>query len=162
MSNFEELLLVLGNLGEFIGGLFVVVTLGYLAVQTRQQSKVGYWQMYSNGSGQLVQLFTEIAKDAALSQLWLGFLAGRSDDLSDEQSAQCFSLFLATMHASENAFLMNKEFGQASVQDRMADTLRWVGRNPAATAFWRQTKAMRTLEFQNFVDELVLRDKARD
>ena len=152
----SNMIQTLGNLGEFIGGILVIVALIYLAIQTRQNAKVGYWQMYTTSTGHHMQFFTELAKDPDLQRLW-NLIRTRSDsvEISKEDKPRCYSLFLAFTIEAESDFFMNKEFGQRSAQERWGENLRWIIESPTATQMWELTKGGRTIEFRRFVDSMI-------
>ncbi len=152
----SNLVQTLGSVGEFIGGILVIVTLVYLAIQTRQNAKVGYWQMYTTSTGHYMQFFTELAKDPELQRLWdLISTRNGSVEMSKEDRSRCYSLFLAFTIEAESDFFMNTMFRQKSAHDRWGENLRWIVESPVATHMWDSTKGGRTAEFRRFVDILI-------
>jgi len=152
----SNLVQTLGSVGEFIGGILVIVTLVYLAIQTRQNAKVGYWQMYTTSTGHYMQFFTELAKDPELQRLWdLMRDRNSSVEISKEDRSRCYSLFQAFTIEAEADFFMNTMFGHTSAHDRWRENLRWIVESPIATHMWGVTKGGRTAEFQRFVDTLI-------
>ena len=152
----SDLIQTLGNVGEFVGGILVIVTLVYLAIQTRQNAKVGYWQMYTTSTGHHMQFFTALAKDPELQRLWnlIGTRDG-SVEMSKEDRSRCYSLFLAFTIEAESDYFMNTVFGHRSAHDRWGENLRWIVESPTAIHMWDSTKSGRTTEFRRFVDTLI-------
>ena len=86
---------LLGNYGEFVGAIAVVVTLGYLAVQIRHNMRTArastYQQIYRDLESRLGSLDLELR-----DKLLLGA------DLSENESRQWSHWLLITMRAYEN------------------------------------------------------------
>ena len=87
----------LGNLGDFIGGIAVVITLIYLAYQTRLSARMHQQsvsdlesQIISQNADGWVQVFLQTAKDERLSAIYEKLVSARPLDPSEFASAQLF------------------------------------------------------------------------
>ncbi len=60
----------LGNLGELVGAIAVVVSLLYLAVQIRHSSRVSQFEAHRNISESIASIMGDIAQDPDLYRLW--------------------------------------------------------------------------------------------
>jgi hypothetical protein len=61
---------ILGNYGEFVGAIAVVVTLGYLAVQVRQTKKIVTSSVRESRNNGTRELFLAMATSGDLAQAW--------------------------------------------------------------------------------------------
>ena len=158
--SFSELLSLLGNAGEFIGGTLIIVTLIYLSIQSKQSVKIGYWQMYTTSVATFSTLNCEVAKDPQLSRLRDSFMGPNSAKLSDEDQLRSRALFDAYLGVIENAYWMNKEFQNKSAEDRWKQQLSWISSNDNGSRFWSAAKHTVTKEFAEFVDALSLSNQS--
>jgi len=101
----------LGNIGDFIGGLAVVVTLVYLAVQVRQNSKqllesaaATRAETYQNAMDLIATVNLEIAKSPELARFH-GISREDFEALSSVERTQCSSLHLTALRAQQQLFL---------------------------------------------------------
>lgn len=94
---------VLGNIGEFVGSIAVLVTLIYLALQVRQntlQMKASSHQAISDSLNHINILFAE---NSAVSQIWLKGCDDRSS-LTLEEKWRFDATARAYMHVCETMF----------------------------------------------------------
>ena len=85
----------LANLGEFIGGIAVLVTLLYLAVQVRQGNTRAQAETEIQWGHSAADMTALIASDRELSDLWRRGLQGREPIDSDEEFR--LNMLFATM-----------------------------------------------------------------
>lgn len=144
----------LGNMGEFVGGVVVVGTLIYLAIQIRQSAKVGYWQMYTAGSSAFALFFLEVAKDAELQRIWTLIRQADSSEVSSEDRQRCSSVFESYLINAESSFFMNTEFSRTAktTHERWEEVFQFLMSRPFARELWERQKIGHTLEFREFVD----------
>ena len=92
----------LGNIGEFVGAVGVVVSLVYLAYQIRQNTGALHSSAYAQTVEQAWLLNLAIAQDPALARAWGEVMAGNSLTLHEEIQ---FSAGLSVLfYAMENCF----------------------------------------------------------
>ncbi len=151
----SEILQNLGSIGEFVGGVLIIATLMYLAIQTRQSAKVGYWQMYTAGSTAFASFFLEVAKDAELQRIWTLVRQADSSQISAEDRQRCSSVFESFLINAESSFFMNTEFSRTAktTHERWDEVFRFYMSRPLALELWERQKFARTLEFREFVDQ---------
>jgi hypothetical protein len=106
-----QILDALGNIGDFVGGVAVVVTLVYLAIQVRQNnsqlresSAATRAATYQNAMNLIAEINLEIAKSPELAKFH-GISRQDFDTLSDVERTQCTSLHLNAMRAQHHIFL---------------------------------------------------------
>lgn len=92
----------LGGLGEFVGAFAVVISVIYLAIQIRQNTRSLNSSSYAESAEQawLVQL--AIAQDGELARIWADWIEGK--ELSREDTVRVESLLSNLFMAGENTF----------------------------------------------------------
>lgn len=60
----------LGNIGELVGGIAVVISLLYLAVQIRHNSKISKFEAHRSLSNDMASVLGNIASDPDLYRIW--------------------------------------------------------------------------------------------
>jgi hypothetical protein len=92
---------LLGNYGEFVGAIAVVVTLGYLTVQVRMSNKTQRAQTHqqiADARGQTLKLFLQHPDlDEAVSKVY----AGQELSDMDRRLLRHFSVIVARHHENE-------------------------------------------------------------
>ncbi len=66
----------LGNIGDFLGGIGVVVTLAYLAVQIRKNTRSIRSAALDSISTSVSEFMDKVAQDPVLTKLWFDGLSG--------------------------------------------------------------------------------------
>ena len=89
-----------GALGEVLGAVAVVLTLGYLAKQIRQSNRITKADAYRSTRVRLANLFESWADDAEWSELFIRirFTGLRRDDLSPRERAVAGLRFHSLLH----------------------------------------------------------------
>ncbi len=125
----------LGNLGEFIGAIAVVITLVYLAAQIRQNTRALHSSSYSQAAEQLWLVNLAIAQDGDLARIIAEFNAGKPLPLED--SVRLESALNPLFFGMENLY---RQYERGLLD---SDTWEYVVRNtmpslgPAAFDRWR-------------------------
>ena len=117
----------LGNLGDFIGGIAVVVTLLYLAFQIRHNTASVQASTIQSAAYAFAELMDMFARDPELLQL---YNAGTHDfeGLSQDDRLRFASLMGAMMHRFESLVAQTEEgFLPAESWDGAANRLRGGG-----------------------------------
>ena len=141
----------LGAIGEIVGAVAVVVTLAYLAVQIRQNTKAVKATSHHAITDSFNSISVLIAQDPKVGRLWrLG-----NEDLSnltdDEQVSHAF-LMLAYMRVFETLYYQRK-IGTMEEQLFAAEeqTLRWVLTQPGFLAWWESNPISFSVEYRDYV-----------
>ena len=87
----------IGAIGEIVGAIAVVVTLGYLALQIRQQIATTNLQLHESCLGGFDEPNALLAEDAGRAAMFNRGLDD-PDNLSDEEAAQFSALFRLFMN----------------------------------------------------------------
>ncbi len=118
----------LGNLGEFIGAIAVVISLVYLAAQIRQNTRALHSSSYAQSAEQLWLVNLAVAQDHDLARILAEFNAGKP--LSLEDSVRLESILNPLFFGMENLYrqyergLLDSDTWENVVQNmpRMAPT----------------------------------------
>ena len=145
----------LGAIGEFVGAIAVVVTLIYLAVQLRQNSKMVQMSMIQAAERGISDVVGEWSRDAETASL-INRGRGSLEELSDDERARLrllirrMFLHMDSMHyAFKQGALPNEIWDRESVVMRA-----WINTD-AGKAAWKQGGF--TESFQQYVDANLLR-----
>ena len=93
----------LGNIGEFISSIGVIVSLVYLAVQIRKNTETERTSTYQSVVSDFGSLNRTMASNAELSYLYVKAMENFGDLDSDEK-ARVSQLFFVTFHYFENMY----------------------------------------------------------
>jgi hypothetical protein len=143
----------LAALGSFVGGLAVVVSLIYLALQVRQSEK--------NQRGTIHQmraaLSTEVMLRIATADVARSFRAGLtgSPDITEAQFWQFFYAAHAIFRTTENAFVQHRDglIDKRQLASAKASARGFLA-NRGYRALWLATRSAREPDFRAFMDEL--------
>ena len=99
--NLMDVSQMLGNFGEFVGAIGVVITLAYLAVQIRQNTRATHAASHQAITDSLNQGNYAMAQDAELAQI---FVTGKKDraSLNEAEQQRFDSLLLAAFHVFDS------------------------------------------------------------
>lgn len=96
----------LGNIGDFIGGIAVVATMIYLAIQIRQNTRAMQTTSFQNLSDHHSNILLTMMTDETMRQV---ILLGRSQswsDMDDETRMQFGSVVMQQMRSHFNAWTL--------------------------------------------------------
>jgi hypothetical protein len=142
----------LSQIGEFLGGLSVLLTLVYLAVQIRGNTKV----VRSTGAQQthdaMTQLYRQLAGDAELNRIFR--IGTRNlDSLTEDETGRFYAFWSATLFVAQN-WLYQKDRGV--LDGELVDWLSGVSSNFHADGFktyWSGREYMFSSDLQKWVEE---------
>lgn len=131
----------LGNIGEFVSGIAVVVSLLYLATQVRQHGRSVRSAALSSISASISEFLDHVARDPSLTTLWFDGLSGTAE--LPEAEGRRFSLLLLSLlrrwesayHESSAAELESEAW--AGVQQGLV----MIFSSPGAQQWWRSVGA---------------------
>ena len=149
----------LGNIGEFLGGIGVVVTLVYLAVQIRQNSRT----VKASAAQSVLQSLSEALRAAAESPgltrvIKQGFTEFEKLDETEEWQffLWLFAWFKLVEQTHQHYTVGNIEEGTWAGQ---VAHLKGNLATPAVARFWTARRSAFSQEFQELVDTLDLSDR---
>jgi hypothetical protein len=145
----------LANVGEFVGGVFVVVSLIYLAFQVRQNTKLLRTENYGRVLDRMSTLQSRLAVDPALNHL---FVVGAQDPqrLTSAERVR-FSWALYEMFGTgEFMFHQSRDKSLPEVVwKRWEATIGWWLSHPGIQEWWNSKPAPLSTDFEAFGEEMI-------
>ncbi len=145
----------LANVGEFLGGLGVIVSLIYLAVQIRGNTSSQQSETYARSLERMASMQAFMSKDHASTKM---FSEGLNDpsQLTITQKIQ-FSWVLTEMFGNiEFMFFQSEQRNiPAELWDRWVETLKWWLTFPGVVAWWKGKPTPFTPAFMSCVEECI-------
>jgi hypothetical protein len=150
----------LGSLGELIASLGVLVTLIYLAIQMRQNTKAVRLNTAHAITEEFQEIFSLLASNRGLSEVFVE--AAQNEELSGVSRVRYNTYMGSTLRAYENAYLQNRE--QAINLDHWAGLTRMmidITALPAFPIFWADRKHWFSDGFQVHMDTNIVPTPAK-
>ncbi len=145
----------LGNIGEFVGAIGVIISLVYLATQIRQNTKSVRAAAVDVAADRFVEVNLLPALNPELSEL---LDAGYKDyvSLSDIQKRRFRSYLLGTSLRFENLFVKYRQGLLPDAQwEGIAEALQYAARRPGVRQSWKEIRPLLNPEFRKFYDAMV-------
>ncbi|MDH4289945.1 MAG: hypothetical protein OEV65_14490 [Aquincola sp.] len=143
----------LGSIGNLIGAIAVVVSLVYLAIQVRQNTRAVRASTERAIFAQNMDFDRMVVSDPELNRIWI---LGRSkpDQLTEEQARRFRRLMSMYYRHFEDLYFQHQD---ALVGNRVFDAWRTIGmelsRQPGAVLWWERYSGVLTEEFRHFVEQ---------
>lgn len=149
----------LSQLGEFLGGFSVLLTLIYLAVQIRGNTKAVRSAGAQQTHDSMVHLYSQLASDTDLNRI---FRHGTKNlaVLSEDESGQFYAFWSATLYIAQN-WLYQKERGVLD-EELVTTWLAGVASNFQYDGFkeyWSGRQYMYSEGLQNWVQDGISKPK---
>ena len=142
----------LGNIGDFLGGIGVVITLAYLATQIRANTRSVRSASLDSISTSISEFIDKTAQDSTLTKLWFDGLSG-TVELSEDDRRRFDLLLISLARRWENAFHQSRAGALDSASwSGMQAGLTAVYLSPGAQSWWKQSRAILSTEFVEFAE----------
>ena len=140
-------ILELGALGEFIASFGVLITLIYLVIQLRQNTKTARLNTAHEVTREWQDIFSLLASDQGLSEVFME--AAKNEVLEGVSRVRYYTFMSNLVRVYENAFLQNRDHAVsvdhwAGMKRMMID----VTDMPAFSAYWLDRKHWFSDDFQ--------------
>ena len=150
----------LGNLGEFVASIVVVLSLIYLAIQVRQNSRLlrasAIQSAASNTASGFVSTVAQSLDTAAV------VVKGLPDasSLSPEESAQFSALLFLIFNEVQGAYLLNREevLPESLWKSRLSIASFYL-RTPGGRDAWGRWRALLDRDFVDYIERELLADR---
>jgi len=149
------------NLGEFLGGLAVIVSLGYLALQVRQNTQSIRTENYARALDRIAAMQSQLSRDTELSRFFSKGVADVSQLTPHERIQFTWALYEA-FGAFE--FMFDAARTRALPEEvwaRWSSTVAWWLSFPGVQSWWRHRPVPFSESFSAFV-EGILQENAVD
>ncbi|MCX2983117.1 hypothetical protein EYC98_19825 [Halieaceae bacterium IMCC14734] len=157
----------LGNIGDFLGGIGVVLTLLYLALQIRQNTKqlkadtlAAETIAIEGTTSDIARWIGEIVENRDLAELWSRGLLD-IDQLDETDRLRFDYLGVQLLQAWQTVFRRCK---QVDDPDLWVMTLRYFKmyfRNPGFQSLWASSRMLLVPDFVAAIEEAVVKPKSR-
>lgn len=143
----------LANIGEFVGGLVVVVSLGYLAIQVRQNTNSLRTESYARALDRVSSLQAQMSRDAGYAAVFSRGAADPAQLAATERLQftwalyEIFGAFEFMFHQARSGSMPEE------VWARWAETTRWWLSFPGIRAWWAAKPTPFTASFSAFVED---------
>ena len=151
----------LANIGEFLGGVAVIVSLVYLAAQIRQNTNSLRASTFQAATDSVTEFTALLGSSHDLSRIYSSGLFG-GEALSENDRVQFYFLFVTIVRRLESAFIQRTA--------GIIDEQQWAGfkqlasillKSPGGREEWRRSGQSFTAEFQEFAKGLQADERAR-
>jgi hypothetical protein len=145
----------LGNVGEFVAAIATLITLAYLAVQIRQNTRAVRAVSHHSVTDSFNHINAIIGTDPAAARIFRLGLEGLENLDEDEQFSFAF-LMLSYLRVFETLFYQ-RDIGAAEEQlyESEHNSLRWVFGYRGARDWWRSNEISFSPEFRAHIDQLI-------
>ena len=150
----------LGNLGDFIGGIGVIVTLAYLAVQIRSNTQTVRAASLESVVNSHSQFLDRLASNSEVSRIWFSGLWADAE-LTEEEGDRLLALLFSAVRRWESAF--------HNVRAGTIEHSSWAGlhaeytevfASSGATKLWSEIRPTLSESFLPFAEEAIRKYKA--
>lgn len=148
-----------GAIGEVVGGVGVIASLLYLAVQTPQNTRAVRVASFHQVSDSFSELSLAVVQDPSLASL-LRRVRQDLDSLTPEDTAR-YELFLLTLVGRAESMFFHSEQGalQRVSWVGIHRTLELIFTNPMARRWWSDSADRFNPTFRTYIDDLRQGDK---
>ena len=142
---------LLGNFGEFVGAIAVVATLGYLAVQIRQNTRSNYVSRQIAAQEQLSQMHEQIMGNGELAELVARCRNPELGDLSpgEEERVERFANFYLNAYSGIEGSYRQGELSENIYERYRVDFKRTLNTYPALSS--RMRAIVEQYDAENFM-----------
>jgi hypothetical protein len=148
---------LLGNLGEFIGGIAVVVTIGYLAVQMRSQTIANRRSTFQDLLNHQAALNFAWMTNPELCDVFTGTMEDDLEDMDNKTRTLVTTQTTMALRQGQNAYGQYLEKAITKEQlSQLEMPLQGMMRRPYAMQLWSFIKANFPVEFQEYMEEVVI------
>ncbi len=150
-----------GAIGELVGGVAVIVTLIYIALQIRQNTRTIRLSTGYSNTKEFRDMFAALAENSGLSEL-IHKAANDATSISGAEKMRFYSFNNNFTRACENAYIQSTQ--------GVLDPKHWAGMKrmmidfthmPGFREYWLNRKHWHSEDFQHFMDAEILQSDAK-
>lgn len=148
----------LANLGEFLGGVAVIVSLAYLALQVRQNTQSLRTENYGRALDRVASIQSQLSRDTELSRFFARGVADASQ-LTPAERIQFTWLLYEAFGAFE--FMFQASTTRAIPEEvwaRWSTTVAWRLSFPGVQSWWHHRPVPFSASFSSYVDGMLRED----
>ena len=141
---------LLGNLGDFVGGIAVLVTIGYLAVQLRATTIANRRATYQDLLNHQAQLNLVVLSDDAVANLLAKNRESGVEGLEPTEISRVFGFYATLFRHMENAYQQQKEGSISETQLQQLSTI--LPQALVRAEAWQVLKDSFSEDYQDYVE----------
>lgn len=151
----------LGNLGDFLGGLAVIITLAYLTLQVRQNNASVEAAAIQTASQSFADAVESFAKDPDILRVYTAGVQD-FDSLGPEDRLRFAAIMGGLLHRFE-CFLVLSDRGilPRSYWDGAVNRIRGAFALPGTRSWWERGRHVFNQRMQTWIDEEVIGEQAQ-
>ena len=142
----------LGNIGELVAAIGVIVSLVYLAIQIRQGAASVRATMFITSSSNQAEMASQVVRDPELARI---YRVGQRDFESLTEDDQIrFIIFFATLFRTYEQVFQQDRMGllDAEIWEGRRDAMIRFLREPGVQSVWQRRRHAFSKSFRDFVD----------
>jgi len=143
-----------GAIGEIIGGIAVLATLIYLAVQLKQANMTSHRQTYVQSAMAISDFWLNLAREPELYHSFRSLLRS-PEELNQERSERGMLVLDSYLALMESFYLHNIEYGETLSQERWNRTLDQMLNTPGGIHYWSRRKSFFHQKFSDYIQSLI-------
>jgi hypothetical protein len=145
----------LAQLGEFVGGFFVVISLVYLAYQVRQNTTSLRTENYARALDRLSTVQRNLSSDGELNRIVV--VGAQHPETLSRADRMRFTWYLYELIGAAEFVFHQAEQGALpeEVWDRWRATIVWWLSNPGIQKWWRSKPTPFSRSFESFCEEVI-------
>ena len=145
----------LGNVGDFVGGIGVIITLAYLAIQIRRNTQEVRSASLDTVTASHLEFHRTVWGDSALNKVWFDGMFGKVK-LSEDDGRRFLFMVISCARHWERAY--------HRVRGGTLDSTSWSGIHtelsegfsfPGTQNYWKRIQYMFPNDFVHFVDHAI-------
>lgn len=149
---------MIGAIGEVIGGVFVIVTVAYLALQIRRNTSALRSEATSSAATLMQSWYLAIGNSEQTSRVWFRGMT-KPDSLSKEDFFQFTMMTHAAMLGFQNSIQLAEHGSlEVEVRESITNTLISAQILPGFEVYWKQRGPMFNKAFRDYVEDLQSRE----
>ncbi len=146
----------LGNIGEFVGAIGVIVSLVYLAVQIRRNTSSVRASTFQEAVRDVAILSDLLATDAELARIWSSGLRDL-DTLKPDERVRFAAYMLGMFRRLENVVYQTQHGSlDPAYWDGQLSSMRSTLTQPGVAAWWERARGLFSPSFREYVEREIV------
>jgi len=146
-------------LAEIIGGIAIVISLIFVGIQFRENTKATKSATATNTIGAMTSWYSDMGNDEQSSALFWNFMVN-PDSLSPTQRFQVVMNLHGLWLTFQNSYYLAEEGTlDLRIHKSLTETIYGVKNQPGFQYYWKTRKSIFFEEFRNYIDNALESDK---
>ncbi len=143
----------LGAIGEIVGAAGVVVTLGYLAIQIRQNTRSVRAAAFQEAIRDAAQSTDQLGRDPELSRIW--FAGQRDFEALTGEERQRFAVYSTSVFRRYENIIYQAHHSALDPEswEGIRQQLRYALSQPGTVAWWKRGQNLFNRQLREFVEQ---------